>query len=191
MGLREGRIDMLKRTKQVVSAGIALIFLQICVVSAASACMAYRGFVAKDLDTAEIVFRGRIEAYQVLGKERSAKLTFAVQETFKGPNNISSWEGVWINSTYGLPKNYLEFTQLHGHEFIVGLFNSYSSWPTEYPQITEREALFRKHYILQWPCSPPFLFGVKGSGVTLVIVAGKNDERGMVEKALRERGIIE
>ena len=143
-------------------AGIASLVFLFCMASMASACSIPDTFRIERIDLAEVIFRGRIEAYEKLPDSSSmASLTFAVDETYKGLHKSPSWDAIWHENTYGVPEDLSEFVESYGDEFVVGLVNpaaaleiasSGTYTPEEIPEHLNRS------WILSWPCSAPFMF---------------------------------
>lgn len=149
----------------------------------ASSCIILGPFIIGDMDAAAVVFRGRIEGYEKLSKDsNTVRLRFVVIQTYKGPPEPVSRDAIWQNSTYGVPDDLYEFTESFGHEFIVGLGPRYSNSKDDQEVPDQR-------WVLQKPCRPPFLFGVKEGHVTMILASDAQDQD-RVEQALRKRGMI-
>ena len=102
-----------------------------------------------------------------------------------GRKSESLWEAIWQNSTFGLPDDLADFIEQHGTEFVVGLTNVNNPEASADPTAGNREP-----HILQNPCAPPYLFGVKDDSVTWILFDNWNEGRAKVEAALRDRGYL-
>ncbi len=190
--LFEDREVMGMRIKQLALAGVTSVLVLFCGGSDALACRTTKKFDVRNLGVAEVVFRGRVESYEEIPEKSVAKLGFVVDESYRGPREISSWSAFWHNSVFGRPGDFSEFTDSHGTEFIVGLVNVDSSARGDAPYYMGKDSpkLRNLPWILQEPCSPPFMFAIHEGHVTWVL-QGDERQRALVEEALRERKMLE
>ena len=189
----EDHVGMPIQIRKLARTVLALSIFYFCGVPIASACIAPRTFDIVNMDLADVIFRGRIETYEELPKEyATAKLRFVVLETYKGPQEVLSWDAVWQNSTFEIPKDLSAFTKSFGREFIVGLVKT----PTPIRMIGSyyrpgvNQELLNQLFVLQAPCSPPYMFGVNEGHLTWIMFGNSPDGIAKVEDALRERGMI-
>src|SRR5262245_8993723 len=71
------------------------------------------------VEAAVTMFRGQLVEYEVI-KGNAVKLRFVVTETYRGQKR-DEWSLLWVNSTFGVPKDLEAFLEGKANDLVVGV----------------------------------------------------------------------
>ena len=125
----------------------------------ALACIIDQPFDPQIMKSSDTIVRARVVGYELVRGQRIAKLEFTVLQTYKG-RHADSQVAYWDNSTFGLPKDFKDFTGRYGKTVIVGLSPYDTSKLPKHDLVaikTHFPELLRTPRVTQNPCTRPFM----------------------------------
>ena len=115
-----------------------------------------------DIESASVIFRGKIESYDFMKNVNIAQVTYKILKTYKGDLDGDTIQVYWASGVDSAPsptmKDYIKY---YGAESIIGLRGTDGQVNTAYiaenTDVFTAEQLEKAYWIVQPPCGEPFI----------------------------------